>query len=133
MVCQLRIQVINDGWSDVTVTAVGLLEMGSDNVYGLRAQFVNPNGQEPIDTPEINAALFDIMGGITVPAGAMQSFTAFFDYEGGAQMSECTSAGLRPPVVRVTALGATRDVRTPAEDTIWFQMGGFDECGEDVQ
>lgn len=129
MTCQLRIQVVNDGWSDVTVTTVGLRNMNVGNPLGIEAMFVNPNGQEMLDNPENVDALFDLAGdGIVVAPDEIVTFTAFFGYEGDAQMEQCSSTGWNPPFVTVTAPGATRDVSPSDEFFIWVGMGTEQDC-----
>lgn len=126
MRCELRIQVVNDSWSEVTVTTVGLEGLSSPNPLALEPAFVNPNGQERTDDRQ--TAFFEITGGIVVPAGGSATFTAVIDYGGGAEMVTCASQGWGVAVVTVTALGATREVRPAAEDVIWFQEGSLTSC-----
>jgi len=128
MTCELRIHVINDGWVDATVTTVGLRGLGAGNALGLVPRIVNPNGQELREQPDGGDALFDIMGGITVAPGETATFTALFDYVGGAQLDQCTESGWNPPLVTVTAPGVTRDVSPSAESLIWVRMGAADDC-----
>lgn len=127
MRCELKIQVVNDGRSDVTVTDVALLGLGNGNPLGIEAVLVNPNGQLRIPNDR-GAAIFEIEGGITVPAGTTATFTAVLDYDGGAEMVECSAQGMNIPAVTVTSLGATREVQPPAEDMLWFHAGSFESC-----
>lgn len=126
MRCELRIQVINDGWSDVTVATVGLEGLASPNPLALDPAFVNPNGQQRVDRD--GTALFEIEGGIVVPAAGSATFTAVIDYAGGAAMVSCSGQGWGVAVVTVTALGATREARPAAEDVVWFQEGSLSSC-----
>lgn len=130
MTCELRVQVLNNGWSEVAVTDVTALGMGTGNVLGLEAQFVNPNGQTWRDAPEENAAVFEIDGGIVVPVGESSTFTIVFGYGGGASMLACGAQGWNPPRVTVSALGATRDVQPGDENTVWAREGTAAECAE---
>lgn len=130
MTCELRVQVVNRGWSDVTVTDVAALGMGADNILGLEAQLVNPNGQERSEATEENAAVFEIASDLIVTAGESSTFTIVFGYGGGAMLMQCSAQGWNPPLVTVTALGATREVAPGDENTIWAREGTAAECAE---
>ncbi|BDZ65610.1 hypothetical protein [Agromyces mangrovi Wang et al. 2018] len=131
MSCELRVQVVNGGWVDVTVREVWLEGMGSGNLLGLRVDHVNPNGPEPLSqADETFDAGFEILGGLVVPAGMSQAYTAAIRYDGGAEMVECGSQGWNPVAVRVEALGASRLVQPADEFAIWFFEGDLAECEE---
>lgn len=126
MRCELRVQVLNDGWSDVTVTTVRLLGLAPGNPLGLELATVNPNGQAVSGDGE--DALADIADGIPVPAGTSTTLTALIDYPGGADMDACSSTGWNPPVVTVTAWGSSRELQPPESDSIWFREGSDTAC-----
>ncbi|WP_353808987.1 hypothetical protein [Agromyces sp. SYSU T00194] len=131
MTCELRVHVVNGGWTDVTVREISLSGMGSGNVLGLRVEHVSPNGPEQSSrAPDAFDAHFEILGGLVVPAGTSQVFTALVSYDGGAEMVECGSQGWNPVAVRVETSGASRVVRPADEYAIWFFEGDLAECVE---
>lgn len=108
------------------MTTVRLLGMAPDNALALDVAMVNPNGQDV--SADGQDAVAEIAGGITVPAGSSATFTALIDYPGGAQMVACSSMGWNPPVVTVTAWGASRELQPPESDSIWFREGSEATC-----
>jgi hypothetical protein len=126
MTCELRIQVVNDGWTDVDIDSLTLTSLWEDNVTGLVPIMVNPNG--PARTDDEAGARFD-MGTFGVPAGTTQTLTAVLEYNGDASMMQCAGQGWNIPLVTVSAMGAARGIQPPERDAIWVHKGTSEECG----
>ena len=130
MTCALRIQVINDGWADATVSRIDLRFFGEIAGLAVAPVLVNPNGVGPHDTPDgsnIDAS-FDIEGGIPVPSGATQTFTAVFEYRQNPAMGECGATTVNVPVVTFDSMGQARSASPSDDQAISFRKPSPNGC-----
>ncbi len=130
MECVLRFHVANDGWATVQVDSVTLAMLGSDNVLGLEAHFVNPNGPDGVDVEGGRTFALDFSP-VQVLSGESTTFEAWFGYGGGAVLAECASQGTNIPRVTVSVPGASAEVASSERQLIWFQEGSLEECAQE--
>lgn len=130
MTCALRVQVVNDGWADVTVTRIDLRFFGEVAGLAVAPVLVNPNGVGPHGTADgsnIDAS-FDIDGGITVPGGATQTFTAVFEYRDNPAMGVCGATTVNVPVVTFDSVGQARSASPSDDQAISFRKPSPNGC-----
>ncbi|WP_344059235.1 hypothetical protein [Microbacterium pumilum] len=127
MECRLRIHVLNNSWSEITIDSVTLAMMGEDNLQGLEPRAVNPNGFTST-SEQYGDITFTMTGPLHIGPGDDQLLEAVIDYRGGAQYRHCDALGLHTPDVSVSAIGVTETKTPPAWSTIWFQQGSLKDC-----
>lgn len=128
MECRLRVHVINNGWSDITIDSVTLAMMGEDNLQGLEPRTVNPNGQTVTSSEPYGDITFTMTGPLAVGAGDDQLLEAVIDYHGGAHYAQCSGTGLHTPDVAVSVNGVSVTKAPPPWMLIWFQQGSLSDC-----
>lgn len=126
MRCELRIQVVNEGWTAVTVTEITLVGLAQPNALRLEPLLVEPNGTASRDIGR--DAVFEIEDGVEVAAGATATFVAVISYDGGAEMDGCTWRGWNVPAVTVSSFWRDRRVQPPPEDLVLFLEGSLTDC-----
>lgn len=124
--CELKFRVINDGWAEVSVDAVTARGLAPGNPAGAVVSFVNPNAQfgEAVD----GDYRFAVEGLITVPAGAVQTFSIVYTFAGAPRIGRCSASGWSIPAATVTALGRSRTVESSPHSLVMFEVGGLEEC-----
>ncbi|BDV30331.1 hypothetical protein Microterr_09910 [Microbacterium terricola] len=127
MQCRLRVHVLNNSGSTISVDSVTLAMMGDDNALGVEPLMVNPNGQTA-SFDEVGGVTFTMFSPVHVAAGEDQLLEALIDYHGGARYEQCSAGGLNIPDVSVSVNGVSA-TKSPAEwNTIWFQQGSLADC-----
>lgn len=135
MRCALRIQVVNEGWTDIEVTEVFLRFFGEGSGLAFSDVMVGPNGQARLPLVESDGfvndidAAFRIDGGIPVSPEQPHVFVAVFDYAGDAQMAECSWMGVNVPVVTFQAFGQSATAAPRQEQAIVFHQPDPNGCG----
>ncbi|MHC2997706.1 hypothetical protein [Microbacterium sp. HJ5] len=125
--CELRIQVMNDGWAEVQIDAVTLRMLAAGNATDLEVPFVNPNGSAGV--VEGQDVVFALQGPLVVGAGELQTLEAPLVYGGDPHHMECTSTSWSIPAVTVSSHGQTRVLEPPAHSAFAFLFGDVEECG----
>lgn len=124
--CELKFQVINDGSADVSVEAVTARNFAPGNPAGAVVSYINPNA--PLGEAVEQDYRFALEGPITVPAGAVQTFSIVFTFADEPRIGRCSASGWPIPAATVTAWGQSRTVESSPHSLVMFQVGGFDEC-----
>lgn len=129
MQCFVRVHVVNQGWSDVTVDSVVLPHLGAESGFPIEAQFVNPNAQVREDR-DAGIARFPMPGGYPIAAGEDELLESAVTDRGEAERSGCVSSYVQAPLLEISVWGYHRTVQPPPEP-IWWLEGTVAACDAD--